>query len=334
MMKCVVGSVLTACVGCMVTVEAITKLSPNCMNLLTCSTFLFISFIGFLKQSQYFKHLPRNKIPLIRGYLRVVILFFVINVANNLSLQYDISVPLLIIFRSGTLLANIILGYCLRSRAYSWKKLLSVLLITAGVVLFTFADKFPKHTVKHVDAEHRHSWFISGSSTGILLLFLAVFLSAYLGIYQEDLYRTYGNHYEEAMFFVVRLTYLHVLSLPGFVLFYSDIRQAVSHFNSSDFLRILGLQLPISSLWIYLILNCLFQWICVKNVYTLTSLTTSLNVTVVVTLRKFLSMIISVVAFKNPFTILHFIGTVFVLLGSVVYTTCDLRSAIPRSKME
>ncbi|VDD87763.1 unnamed protein product [Enterobius vermicularis] len=38
------------------------------------------------------------------------------------------------------------------------------------------------------------------------------------------------------------------------------------------------------------------QWLCVTNVYTLTSVTSSLNVTMVVTLRKFISLALSVIA--------------------------------------
>ncbi|KAK6111188.1 UAA transporter family protein [Brugia pahangi] len=72
-----IGGVLTGCIGCMVTVEILTKGSPECMNLLTCSTFIFVSFIGFLKQSHYFKQLSRSRAPLLRGYARIVFMFFV-----------------------------------------------------------------------------------------------------------------------------------------------------------------------------------------------------------------------------------------------------------------
>uniref|UniRef100_A0A1I7W0U7 UAA transporter n=1 Tax=Loa loa TaxID=7209 RepID=A0A1I7W0U7_LOALO len=289
MTEIAVGGILTGCIGCMVTVEILTRHSPECMNLLTCSTFIFVSIIGFFKQSHYFKRLPRSKVPLLRGYARIVLIFFVVNISNNLALRYDVSIPLFIIFRSGTLLANVLLGFCLRNRICSWGKLLSIMFVSMGVVLFTLADQFSKHPTVEKDGESVQPSAILYSSPGIFLLMFAALLSAYLGICQEDLYRTYGNHSQEAIFFI------HALSLPGFLFFHNDIQQAIIHFNNSDTFFIFGLRFPIPSLWIYMVLNCIFQWICISNVHTLISLTTSLNVAMIITLRKFLSMVLSLV---------------------------------------
>ncbi|VBB27303.1 unnamed protein product [Acanthocheilonema viteae] len=277
MAEVAIGGILTGCIGCMVTVEILTK-----------------------------------------GYARIALVFFVVNVSNNLALRYDVSIPLFIIFHSGTLLANVLLGFCLRNRIYSWGKLLSIVFISAGVILFTLADHFSKHS-KEEDEKSVQPLSIFHSCSGIFLLVLAALLSAYLGICQEDLHCTYGNHSQEAMFFI------HVLSLPGFLFFYNDIRQAVIHFNNSDILFIFGLRFPIPSLWVYMILNCIFQWICIANVHTLISLTTSLNVAVIITLRKFLSMVLSVILFGNPFTFMHCVGCLFVLLGTVAFTSCDFK---------
>ncbi|VDO88900.1 unnamed protein product [Heligmosomoides polygyrus] len=62
------------------------------------------------------------------------------------------------------------------------------------------------------------------------------------------------------------------------------------------------------------------RYICINNVYRLTALTTSLNVTMVITLRKFLSLFVSFVAFGNPFNVLHFLGAVFVFIGSLMFS--------------
>ncbi|KAM3725369.1 Nucleotide sugar transporter SLC35B4 [Dirofilaria immitis] len=318
MAEIAVGGILTGCTGCMVTVEILTKYSPECMNLLTCSTFIFVSVVSFFKQSHYFKRLPRSRIPLLRGYMRIVLTFFVVNVSNNLALRYDVSIPLFIIFRSGTLLANVLLGYCLRNRICSWEKLLSIMFVSVGIILFTLADQFSKYPIIEKDEKNTYPLPVVRSSPGIFLLLFAALLSAYLGICQEDLYCKYGNHSQEAIFFI------HVLSLPGFFFFYNDIQQAVVHFNNSDTFFIFGFRFPIPSLWIYMILNCILQWICITSVHTLISLTTSLNVAMIITLRKFLSMVLSIILFKNPFTFMHFVGSTLVLLGTVAFTSCDL----------
>ncbi|CAG9532617.1 unnamed protein product [Cercopithifilaria johnstoni] len=308
MAEVAIGGILTGCIGCTVIVEVLAKRNPECMNLMTCSTFIFVSLIGLLKQSHYFMQIPRSKVPLLRGYARIVLVFFVVSVSNNFALRYGVSIPLFIIFRSGTLLANVLLNFCLRNRIYSWGKLLSVMFISVGIILFTLADQFSKHPTVEKNEKSVEPFSISHSSPGIFLLLLAALLSAYLDICQEDLCCTYGNHSQEAVFFI------HILSLPGFFFFYNDIRQAAVYFNNSDTLFIFGLHFPIPSLWIYMILNSIFQWICITNVHTLISLTTSLNVAMIITLRKFLSIVLSVILFNNPFTFMHCVGCFLVLL--------------------
>lgn len=59
---------------------------------------------------------------------------------------------------------------------------------------------------------------------------------------------------------------------------------------------------------------------CIGSVYVLTTECTSLTVTLVVTLRKFLSLIFSILYFKNPFTIYHWIGTSLVFVGTIIFT--------------
>lgn len=59
---------------------------------------------------------------------------------------------------------------------------------------------------------------------------------------------------------------------------------------------------------------------CISSVFVLTTECTSLTVTLVITLRKFLSLIFSIIYFKNPFTIYHWIGTILVFTGTVIFT--------------
>lgn len=51
------------------------------------------------------------------------------------------------------------------------------------------------------------------SSTGIILLTVALFVSARMGIYQEVLYKTHGKHPQEALYYTVcALKYLSLKS--------------------------------------------------------------------------------------------------------------------------
>lgn len=64
----------------------------------------------------------------------------------------------------------------------------------------------------------------------------------------------------------------------------------------------------------------LSRYMCISSVFILTTECTSLTVTLVVTLRKFLSLIFSIMYFRNPFTIYHWFGTTFVFGGTLVFT--------------
>lgn len=71
---------------------------------------------------------------------------------------------------------------------------------------------------------------------------------------------------------------------------------------------------------------------CIRGVFILTTECTSLTVTLVVTLRKFLSLIFSILYFQNPFTTWHWVGTGVVFLGTLLYTEVwnSVRAALSR----
>ncbi len=73
-------------------------------------------------------------------------------------------------------------------------------------------------------------------------------------------------------------------------------------------------------LWAYLVLNTLTQYVCISSVFVLTTECASLTVTLVLTLRKFTSLIISIIYFGNAFTIWHWIGTVLVFAGTLMFS--------------
>merc|ERR1712116_93040 len=73
-------------------------------------------------------------------------------------------------------------------------------------------------------------------------------------------------------------------------------------------------------IWIYLLGNIFTQYLCISAVFVLTTECASLTVTLVVTLRKFLSLLFSIWYFNNPFTTLHWLGTVLVFGGTLLFS--------------
>lgn len=90
------------------------------------------------------------------------------------------------------------------------------------------------------------------------------------------------------------------------------------NFRSKESFDLVFISLPI--IWVYLIGNTLTQYVCISSVFVLTTECTSLTVTLVLTLRKFTSLIISILYFQNPFTLWHWIGTIMVFVGTLFFT--------------
>ncbi|XP_072255159.1 nucleotide sugar transporter SLC35B4 [Pyxicephalus adspersus] len=283
---------------------------PGCGNIVTFAQFLFIAIEGFIFEADFGRKRPA--IPL-RYYAIMVAMFFTVSVVNNYALNLNISMPLHMIFRSGSLIANMILGVMILQKRYSFSKYLSIALVSLGIFICTLMSA--KQVTSHSASSDEEGfvtflWWL----LGIAALTFALLVSARMGIFQETLYKEYGKHSKEALF------YNHALPLPGFLLLAPDIyNHAVLFTQSEPFqLPLLGTQLPI--MWFYLLMNVITQYVCIRGVFILTTECPSLTVTLVVTLRKFLSLIISILYFKNPFTTWHWIGTTFVFLGTLLYT--------------
>lgn len=149
---------------------------------------------------------------------------------------------------------------------------------------------------------------------GIALLTLALFVSAGMGIYQEQLYKKFGKHPFEALYFT------HLLPLPAFLLFGSNIWEHLQIAFESVPVALPVVGFPVPVVLLYILGNMITQYMCISSVYVLTTECQSLTVTLVVTLRKFVSLVFSILYFKNDFTLLHWIGTFCVFYGTIVFT--------------
>merc|ERR1719186_2060607 len=210
------------------------------------------------------------------------------------------------IFRAGSLMANMLLGVIILGKQYSMSKYVSIVMITAGIITCTYSSTSSKSVVSG-DEEKEESWIM----VGISLLTFALFMSARMGIFQEVVYSKHGKHPREALF------YTHALPLPGFLLLAPDI---LNHWNivlSSPPLPMLPM---VPSMLLYLVGNIITQYLCISAVFVLTTECASLTVTLVVTLRKFLSLLFSIWYFNNPFTTLHWLGTVLVFGGTLLFS--------------
>ncbi|KAF4081279.1 hypothetical protein AMELA_G00159680 [Ameiurus melas] len=308
-----VFAVILVFVGCcsnVVFLEVLVRDFPGCGNIVTFAQFVFIALEGFVFETRFGRKKPA--IP-IRNYVIMVTMFFTVSVINNYALNFKIAMPLHMIFRSGSLIANMILGIIILKKRYSSSKYLSIFLVSVGIFICTIMS------AKQVSAEKAATeeggvytflyWLI-----GIAMLTFALIMSAVMGIFQETLYKQYGKHSKEALF------YNHCLPLPGFLLLSTDIYNHAVLFSQTTPVEIPVIHETVPVMWLHLVMNVITQYVCIRGVFILTTECTSLTVTLVVTLRKFLSLIISIIYFRNPFTEWHWVGTGVVFLGTLLYT--------------
>lgn len=118
----------------------------------------------------------------------------------------------------------------------------------------------------------------------------------------------------------------HVISLPFFLFVYGDI---ISHARLwLDPASYPSVSLPggievVTPLFLHLGINLVTQSICFKGVAILTSHTSALTCTVAMTFRKFVSLVLSIWWFQNPFTAAHWIGAALVFGGIIAYAKPD-----------
>jgi UDP-xylose/UDP-N-acetylglucosamine transporter B4 len=166
---------------------------------------------------------------------------------------------------------------------------------------------------------------------GLIILFIAQILSAIMGLYTEDTYREYGPHWKENLF------YSHFLSLPLFLPFIPSMSRQFMRLASSaplalPFTQAAALEgLPekfqtgIGSIYIpsqlaYLVMNVLTQYACIRGVNLLASASSALTVTIVLNVRKLVSLLLSIWLFGNRLSPGTLVGAIIVFSAGGMYS--------------
>ncbi|KAH9950165.1 UAA transporter [Amylocystis lapponica] len=250
--------------------EQLTNAYPRAGTLITFAQFLCASLHGLPRFVTFtpYPHLRPRRVPLL-PYLVQVVLFYVVSLLNNAAFAYHIPMPVHIIFRSGGLVVSLFMGWALLGRRYNWTQIMSVLVVSAGVVLTTLSAARPRNAAAAPSSRaspdpesHQASY-----ATGIALLTLALVLSGFLGVVQDKTYARYGRAtrpeqapgpapkgtsppkpaggeiepWQESMF------YLHFLALPLFFFVRHDIAAQLRVLRTGPALA-LGLPFPLPQL--------------------------------------------------------------------------------------
>ncbi|KAM5460744.1 golgi uridine diphosphate-N-acetylglucosamine transporter [Microsporum canis] len=334
--------------------EALIKDDPNFGTLITFAQFVIIALLTLptiLSPSAGVRSffISKPTIPL-KSWIIYTAFFMSVNLLNNAAFIFKISVPLHIIVRSGGPVASMIIGYLYNSRKYTPTQIISVAILSVGVVAAAIADASAKGKPLDLGLAAGEGSSPILTLSGFMILGLAMVLAAFQGVYADRLYQQYGrDNWREGLF------YSHALSipflLPSYPQLYPQLKSlwaspsvtgiiqttsataSVSPGNTSQFLMpvLQPLQTisshpsihPVLSMIpvkvAYLLLNALTQYLCIRGVYLLSAKTSSLTVVIVLNIRKLVSLILSVYLFGNVLTSGVLAGASLVFLGGGIY---------------
>lgn len=210
-----------------------------------------------------------------------------------------------------------------------------MLVVTCGIFISTFSSS--NIAISSPDAS------LSEWTFGVMILTIALILSCFLGQYQQVVYSKYGPQWREGLF------YTHILSIPAFILFRSDLQDQIQTYNSSQLISPIQLiqswfkldhetvgmnfaHIVVPILWLYLLFNVITQChfrltldFCISGVHKLSSLSNSVTLNLVLTLRKSVSLLLSVAFFGHPFGIQDWVGALFAFVGTLIYSIPDTK---------
>ncbi|KAA8908876.1 hypothetical protein TRICI_004689 [Trichomonascus ciferrii] len=297
------------CCSNVCTLESIVSELPNAGLLVTFVQFVFVSVEGlfhFVEMKNGVPQLQPRNVP-IKEWVIPVGLFFIVSVLNNKVWAYDVSVPVHIVFRSSGTVTTMLVG-ALMGKRYTQKQVLSVLVLTIGVLQATLASASSNSSTSSSDGSS------SKFAMGIAMLAVAALLTSFQGVVAEKTYQKYGRHWRESLF------YTHFLSLLLFVPMYKDLLQQVQYVLQSPPLKIFSTTISIPRQVVYLFGNALTQYICVRGVNNLAAYSSALTVTIVLNIRKFVSLIISGVVFGSTLSNQALLGATLVFIGAFLYS--------------
>ncbi|TID17131.1 UDP-galactose transporter [Venturia nashicola] len=316
--------------------EAILKHEPDSGLLITLGQFIIVALSAYPSQSStsppFF--LKKTKIPSRKLFFSSA-MFFLVNMLNNWAFAFNISVPVHIILRSFGSVTTMAAGW-LRGKRYTQLQVLSVVVLTAGVMISAWADAASKG--KSLDTKVDLSEPSLG--LGLIILFVAQCLGSWMGVYVQDVYAEHGTHWDENLF------YSHLLSIPLFLPLAGTLRSQWASLANTPPMPALAysphlpmfLQQTFSKIphaIINLAVNALTQLLCITGVNLLGATSSAVTVTIVLNVRKLVSFMLSIWLFGNKLSFMMGFGAFLVFAAGAGYgweTNVGMRRRAAKAK--
>ena len=154
-----------------------------------------------------------------------------------------------------------------------------------------------------------------------------------MGIYTEVTYKQYGPQWRENLF------YSHILSLPLFLPFAPSMWSCFSRMTRTAPLQLstpislvntLAAQTP--SQVAYLWMNVFTQYACIRGVNLLAAVSSALTVTIVLNIRKLVSLLLSIWLFGNELAMGTLVGAMVVFSAGGLYSMGGKKKHQPKGE--
>lgn len=318
--------------------EYVLKGDPNAGNFINATEFVFVllqSIPGRLEPGAW------QLLPLRASWAshaQHAFLWVSMSTLANYVFAYNISVPIHTLFRSCNIIASVCLGLFFFNQRYTLKQFICVLIITVGIFFASIGDarKFwsgstckdcaPGTPVQPLNDVEFGKWTV-----GIAMLLCVQLFQATLGHTQAVFYQRFSNQGTKDQLADEFLFTSHVVSLFMILALWEDISSSALLAVATPPLHPL---LPIPRRLCWVVLNNFTQLACIKGVFRLSANYSPLTVNVALSVRKFLSVVLSAVWFGNPWTYLHSIATVLIFGGVFAYSNCPKAEALKAKKAE
>eukprot|EP00931_Biecheleriopsis_adriatica_P118158 TRINITY_DN93615_c0_g1_i1.p1 TRINITY_DN93615_c0_g1~~TRINITY_DN93615_c0_g1_i1.p1 ORF type:complete len:378 (+),score=60.21 TRINITY_DN93615_c0_g1_i1:138-1136(+) len=315
--------------------EVVLKGDPQSGNLLTLSAVLMVLFQsipGRLKPGTL--SLKPLAAPL-ASHLKFCSLWVSMSVLANYAFAYKISVAIFTLIRSCNIIATVLLGYLVFGQRFSLEQLACVTAVTAGVFLASWGEAktlkprsssncsgpAPCGEPAGSASSESESADVSTWLVGIAMLAFVQLLQGFLGHVQSRYYKIYKDLASKSDLSDEFLFTSHVMALLPLMFLKDDIMTAVWKALASEPLPFLEfLPFPVPSRVVWLLINNVAQTICLKGVFLTSANVTPLSLTIILSVRKFLSVVVSIVVFSNPWNNYHSIATVLIFGGAFMYS--------------
>ncbi|KAH7924821.1 UAA transporter [Leucogyrophana mollusca] len=344
--------VFGGCCSNAITLERLTSEYPQSGVLITFFQFLIVSLYSLPKQitfsdspgsagavngpngtsahsqvrKTWIPRLKQRRVPLLPYFIQVA-LFFILSTLNNAAFAYHIPMTVHIVFRSGGMIVNMFLGWMLAKKRYTLRQVASVIIVTIGIVSTTLSAAQRKSRSPEAQSSE-----VSLYTTGIAILSLALVLSGFLGLIQDYVFAHYikpteakapgtdqGSSWQENMF------YLHSLALPLFYFSKDSVSTEFARITTSTgnplALSPFAPTIALPDACVHLFVNTCTQLLCVIGVNRLTGRVSSLTVTLILTVRKAVSLLLSVAVYGGQGNTMLWTGAALVFLGTIGYST-------------